>query len=380
MHEHLLERRTDYPVLSRATYLASHTLGAMHRETPLRLARFAELWAERGVVAWEDWAPEVVRVADLVGSLVGAPPGTTVMRQNVADLLGDLISALDWTGTRNRVVTSSLEWPGSLHTWSQIGRWGGEAVVVPGSADGVTLDLEAMVAAIDERTLVVECSHVLFRTSTLVDVSVLVERAHEVGALVVIDGYQAAGTVPVDVVALGVDVYLGGSVKYLSGGPGNGWMYAAPSVSQRLEPVTTGWFGQAQPFAFDPENAYAAGISRFAGGTPGVPAAYAAAPAYEALAEIGIAAVRERSQSMTQPLLESALERGFTVRSPYDPAQRGGHVTIDPGDSGRVHDELHRRGFVVDHRPGVGIRVSPHFYNSLDEALACLDAMQDLRA
>lgn len=380
MHEHLLERRTDYPVLSRATYLASHTLGAMHRETPLRLARFAELWAERGVVAWEDWAPEVVRVADLVGSLVGAPPGTTVMRQNVADLLGDLISALDWTGTRNRVVTSSLEWPGSLHTWSQIGRWGGEAVVVPGSADGVTLDLEAMVAAIDERTLVVECSHVLFRTSTLVDVSVLVERAHEVGALVVIDGYQAAGTVPVDVVALGVDVYLGGSVKYLSGGPGNGWMYAAPSVSERLEPVTTGWFGQAQPFAFDPENAYAAGITRFAGGTPGVPAAYAAAPAYEALAEIGIAAVRERSQSMTQPLLESALERGFTVRSPYDPAQRGGHVTIDPGDSGRVHDELHRRGFVVDHRPGVGIRVSPHFYNSLDEALACLDAMQDLRA
>ncbi len=380
MHEHLLERRTDYPVLSRATYLASHTLGAMHRETPLRLARFAELWAERGVVAWEDWAPEVVRVADLVGSLVGAPPGTTVMRQNVADLLGDLISALDWTGTRNRVVTSSLEWPGSLHTWSQIGRWGGEAVVVPGSADGVTLDLEAMVAAIDERTLVVECSHVLFRTSTLVDVSVLVERAHEVGALVVIDGYQAAGTVPVDVVALGVDVYLGGSVKYLSGGPGNGWMYAAPSVSERLEPVTTGWFGQAQPFAFDPENAYAAGITRFAGGTPGVPAAYAAAPAYEALAEIGIAAVRERSQSMTQPLLESALERGFTVCSPYDPAQRGGHVTIDPGDSGRVHDELHRRGFVVDHRPGVGIRVSPHFYNSLDEALACLDAMQDLRA
>lgn len=380
MHEHLLERRIDYPVLSRATYLASHTLGAMHRETPLRLARFAELWAERGVVAWEDWAPEVVRVADLVGSLVGAPPGTTVMRQNVADLLGDLISALDWTGARNRVVTSSLEWPGSLHTWSQIGRWGGEAVVVPGSADGVTLDLGAMVAAIDERTLVVECSHVLFRTSTLVDVSVLVERAHEVGALVVIDGYQAAGTVPVDVVALGVDVYLGGSVKYLSGGPGNGWMYAAPSVSERLEPVTTGWFGQAQPFAFDPENAYAAGITRFAGGTPGVPAAYAAAPAYEALAEIGIAAVRERSQSMTQPLLESALERGFTVRSPYDPAQRGGHVTIDPGDSGRVHDELHRRGFVVDHRPGVGIRVSPHFYNSLDEALACLDAMQDLRA
>jgi kynureninase len=373
LHDDLLDRRSDYPVLARSTYLASHTLGAMHRATPLRLQEYADLWAEQGVVAWEQWAPEVMRVADVVGSLVGAPAGTTVMRQNVADLLGDVISGLDWRGPRNRVVTSSLEWPGSLHTWSQIERWGGEAVVVPGTPDGVSLDLEAMLAAIDERTLVVECSHVLFRTSTLNDVQPLIDRAHEVGALAVVDGYQAAGTVPVDVVAMGVDVYLGGSVKYLSGGPGNGWMYVRPGLE--LRPVTTGWFGQQAPFDFDPENHYADGVSRFQGGTPGVPAHYAAGPAYDALAEIGVQRVRERSVSMTQPLLESALERGFTVRSPYDPAQRGGHVTIDPGDSERVHDALHAKGFVVDHRPGVGIRVSPHFYNSLDEAMACLDAM-----
>ncbi|MCW2599435.1 MAG: Kynureninase [Frankiales bacterium] len=371
-HDDLLTRRADYPVLGRSTYLASHTLGAMHRETRTRLHAYADLWAERGVVAWEEWAPEVRRVGDLVGSLIGAPPGTTVMRQNVADLLGDVISALDWRGPRNRVVTSSLEWPGSLHTWSQIDRFGGEAVVVPGA--GIELDMEAMLAAIDERTLVVECSHVLFRTSTLNDVLPLIEKAHEVGALAVVDGYQAAGTVPVDVLELGVDVYLGGSVKYLSGGPGNGWMYLRPGLS--LEPVTTGWFGQVAPFDFDPENHYAPGVARFTGGTPGVPAHYAAAPAYEALAEIGVRRVRERSQSMTQPLLESALDRGFTVRSPHDAMRRGGHVTIDPGDSTRVHDELHRQGFVVDHRPGVGIRVSPHFYNSLDEAMACLDAMQ----
>ncbi len=370
-HDDLLARRADYPVLERKTYLASHTLGAMHRGTRERLNLFADLWAERGVVAWEEWEPEVRRVGDVVGSLVGAPPGTTVMRQNVADLLGDVISALDWRGDRNRVVTSDLEWPGSLHTWSQIDRWGGEAVVVP--AAGIELDLDAMVAAIDERTLVVECSHVLFRTSTLNDVQPLIDRAHEVGALAVVDGYQAAGTVPVDVVAMGVDVYLGGSVKYLSGGPGNGWMYVRPGLD--LEPVTTGWFGQRAPFDFDPDNHYADGVRRFTGGTPGVPAHYAAAPAYEALAEIGVRRVRERSQSMTQPLLESALERGFTVRSPHDPERRGGHVTIDPGDSQRVHDALHAQGFVVDHRPGVGIRVSPHFYNTHDEAMACLDAM-----
>jgi kynureninase len=374
LHDDLLARREDYPVLSHKTYLASHTLGAMHRATPERHRAFTDLWATKGVLAWEDWAPEVHRVADVVGSLVGAPPGTTVMRQNVADLLGDVVSALDWRGERNRVVTSALSWPGSLHTWSKVQRWGGEAVVVPGTPDGVDVDLEAMLAAIDERTLVVECSHVLFRTSTLVDVRPLIEKAHAVGALAIVDGYQAAGTVPVDVVDLGVDVYVGGSVKYLSGGPGNGYLYLRPGLE--LEPVTTGWFGQRSPFDFDPENHYAAGVLRFQGGTPGVPAHYGAAPAYEALAEIGVDRVRERSLSMTQPLLESALERGFTVRSPHEGHRRGGHVTIDPGESQRVHDVLLAQGFVVDHRPGVGIRVSPHFYNSLDEAMACLDAME----
>jgi kynureninase len=147
-----------------------------------------------------------------------------------------------------------------------------------------------------------------------------------------------------------------------------------------LEPVTTGWFGHARPFDFDPELTYGEGVKRFRGGTPGVPAAFAAAPAYEALIDIGMPAVRDRSVSMTQPLLEAALERGYAVRSPQDPAQRGGHVTIDPGDAERVHEQLIARGFVVDHRPGVGIRVSPHFYNSLDEALACLDAMGEVAA
>jgi kynureninase len=377
-HDDLLARRSDYPVLERRTYLASHTLGAMHRRTPERLAEFTQRWAELGVVAWEDWATEVWKAADLVGALIGAPPGTTVLRQNVADLLGDVVGCIDWRGPRNRVVTSSLEWPGSLNTWSQVGRLGGEAVVVPGAPDGISLDLERMLDAIDERTAMVECSHVLFRSSTLVDVRPLVEKAHAVGALVMVDGYQAAGAVPVDVVDLGVDLYVGGSVKYLSGGPGNGWMYVAPDVE--LEPVTTGWFGTARPFDFDPELTYGEGVKRFRGGTPGVPAAYAAVPAYEALNEIGMARIRERSLSMTQPLLEAALERGFTVRSPRAPEQRGGHVAIDPGDSERVYAQLLERGFVVDHRPGVGIRVSPHFYNTLDEALAVLDAMSAVLA
>jgi kynureninase len=383
-HDHLLARRDDYPVLAKKTYLASHTLGAMHRGTRDRLADYADLWAEQGVVAWHEWQPQVVAVADLVGSIIGAPPGTTVMRQNVADLLGDVVSALDWRGPRNRVVTDALDWPGSLHTIGQLHRLGAEAVVVPGDADGLGFDLQRLLDAVDERTRLVYVSHVLFRTSTVVDVAAVVARAHEVGALAMVDGYQAAGTLPVDVVALGADLYVGGSVKYLCGGPGNGWMYAAPHVSEALQPVTTGWFGQTFPFAFDPENAYAPGIARFAGGTPGVPAAYAAEPAYRALAEIGTAAVRERSLSLTQGLLEGALERGWTVRTPHEPQRRGGHVTIDPGTESvtaeQVHDELIARGFVVDHRPGVGLRISPHFYNTVDEVHAVLAEIEAVRA
>ncbi len=383
-HQDLLDRRADYPVLARRTYLASHTLGAMHRDTPTRLAEFAALWAEEGVVAWERWMPEMTRVADLVGSLIGAPAGTTVLRQNVADLLGDVVTALDWSGRRNRVVASALDWPGTLHTWSQVPRLAGEPVIV-GAAQSNTgpdavFDLDAVIAAIDERTLIVSCSHVLFRTAEIVDVAALAAKAHAVGALCLVDGYQAAGTLPVDVASLGADLYVGGSVKYLSGGPGNGWLYARPEVSDALRPVTTGWFGTAEPFDFDPELTYAPGIRRFAGGTPGVAAAYAAAPAYQALADIGVARVRQRSVSLTQPLVEAALEHGFAVRSPLEPDRRGGHVTIDPGDSARVHDALLARGFVVDHRPGVGIRVSPHFYNTLEETHAVLDAMAAIRA
>ena len=185
----------------------------------------------------------------------------------------------------------------------------------------------------------------------------LVEKDRSVGALIAVDGYQAAGTQPVDVVALGVDIYLGGSVKYLSGGPGNGWMYAAPHVSELLEPVTAGWFGQLEPFAFDPENAYAPGIRRFAGGTLGVLAAYAAEPAYQALADIGLQRVRERSLSMSN---SRCWKQHWSGASP----------------SGRPTT----RGAVVDHRPGVGIRVSPHFYNTLDEALGVLDAISEILA
>jgi len=380
-HADLLSLRADYPILGRKTYLVNNSLGAMHRRTRERLTEFTNLWDDEGVVAWHTWADEMYRVADLVGQVIGAPAGTTVMRQNVADLLGAVASCLDWSGSRNRIVYSDLEWPSSHYLWLEQRRYGAVVDVVPGEGDGVTLAVERLVDAIDERTAVVPVSHVLFRSSTLVDVRPVVDKAHAVGALVVLDAYQSAGAVPVGVADLDVDVCVGGSVKYLCGGPGAGWMSVKPEVAERLRPAQLGWFGHAHPFdfAFD-EVEYAPGVRRFAGGTPGVPSAYAASAGYEGVLAAGIERIRERSVSLTQPLVEGALERGFAVRSPVDPARRGGHVTIDPGDAERVHHELVRRGFVVDHRPGHGIRVGPHFYNTRDETLAVLDEMEKIRA
>lgn len=380
-HPDLLRFRPDYPIVERKTYLINNSLGAMHRRTRGRLDEYADQWDTQGVLAWYTWVDEMYRVADMVGEIIGARPGTTVMRQNVADLIGAVASCIDWTCRRNKVVYSDMEWPSSHYLWTEHRRYGAEVVVVPSEGDGVHLAVERLVDAIDERTAIVPVSHVLFRSSTLVDVRPVVEKAHAVGALVLLDAYQAAGALPVKVADLGVDLCVGGSVKFLCGGPGAGWMYVKPEVAESLRPAQFGWFGHARAFDFEFDQAeYAPGVRRFAGGTPGVPSAYAASAGYEGVLAAGIERVRERSVSLTQPLLEGALERGFIVRSPHDPARRGGHVTIDPGEADHVHHELVRRGFLVDHRPGHGIRVGPHFYNTLDETLAVLDEMEKIRA
>lgn len=383
VHPELTERRGDYPILASRCYLASHTLGPMHAGTPGRLAEYARMWATDGVVAWEAWQPEMTRVADLVGAVVGAPPGTTVLRANVADLLATLLSCLDFGGRRNRIVyADEVEWPGSHYLLREHERYGADVVTVPISEDGgVTLDEQRLVDAIDGRTALVYLSAVLFRTSTVTQIAPVVAKAHDAGAIVVLDAYQAAGTLPLDVVALDVDVCLGGSVKYLCGGPGAGWMYVADALVSELRPSDVGWFGHARPFdfAFD-DVEYAPGIGRFAGGTPNVPAAYAAAPGYQAVLDVGVQRIRERSQALTQRLVAAAVGHGWQVNSPLQAERRGGHVAFDPGNAQRVHDRLISRGVVLDFRPGVGLRASPHFFTTVEEVDALVEHIAEITA
>src|SRR4051794_27499063 len=248
MHDDLLARRDDYPILSRSTYLISNSLGAMHRETRKRLQDYADLWDTEGVVAWKSWFPEMTHVANLVGATIGAAPGTTVLRQSVADAIVAVASCFDLRERRNRVVTTAADWPGTHYFWTEhCARFGGELAVVGYDPDGRTIDADKVAAAIDGTTLLVSVSLVQFRTSALLDLAPIVDAAHRHGALVLLDAYQGAGTVPLDVVAEQVDFCVGGSVKFLCGGPGDRWHSLRPDLAQELLPADVRGDSHAKP-------------------------------------------------------------------------------------------------------------------------------------
>jgi kynureninase len=304
---------------------------------------------------------------DHIGSIIGAPKGRVVMHQNVSICQSIVMSCFDWCGTRNKLVTDGLNFPSNEYIYYNLERQGAQVVPVP-SVDGMTIPLDSILDAIDERTQVVSISHVAFRSSYLHDLAPIIERAHAMGAFVVADLYQSAGIVPVDVAALKVDFATGGSVKWLLGGPGAGYLYVRPGLDTKLQPAATGWAAHAQPFEF--QNGpidYAPDIHRFLNGTPNVPAMYSARSGYEIVNEIGVAAIRAKSKRQTQDLIAQADEASLAVRSPRDPDLRGGTIILDVPNGREVTAELGRRNILVDFRPGAGIRIAPHFYTSDEE-------------
>ena len=355
----LLDYRAEFPILEHTTYLINHSLAAMPRRAADRLAEYAAMWAERGIRAWgEGWWTTPMTVGDQVGRIVGAPPGSTVMHQNVAVAEAVVLSCfLPADPRRNRVVYERENFPSVRYLYQ----------AQPELDVVVCEDDRAIVDAIDERTLLVPISHVLFKTAEIQDVEPIVRRAHEVGAHVILDCYQSAGIVPVDVAALGVDFAVGGSVKWLCGGPGNGWLYVRPDLAERLTPTVTGWQAHEAPFGFEEEMRYAAGAARFLTGTPNVPAHFAGTAGYDLIEEVGVERIRANSLRQTQLLIDLADEAGFEVRSRREPERRGGTVTVNVPDFPAVHRELAEREILCDFRPDAGLRLGPHFYTSDDE-------------
>ncbi|HTS78078.1 MAG TPA: aminotransferase class V-fold PLP-dependent enzyme [Bryobacteraceae bacterium] len=360
----LLNWRAEFPILDRTVYLISHSLGAMPRRTRDRLQQYADEWDTRGIRAWEEgWWEMPVTVGDLVAKIIGAGPGEVVMQQNVSICQAIVTGCFDWSAKRNKIVTEGMNFPSNLYIYQQSGA---RVVTVP-SADGITVPLDRMLAAIDEETALVSVSHVLFRSSYIQDLAEITKRTHQVGATIVADLYQSAGTVPVNVRDLGVDFATGGSVKWLCGGPGAGYLYVRRDLWPQLRPRVTGWAAHREPFAFSSEHDYDSSIARFLNGTPNVPAMYAARSGYEIVHEIGVEKIREKSVRQTTRLMALAEDAGFRVNSPKDAAQRGGTVVIDVPNGQEVTRELVRRDFLVDYRPGAGIRVAPHFYSKDEE-------------
>jgi kynureninase len=365
----LRDYRDRFPILAQTTYLINHSLGAMPAEAEARLAEYARAWKTRGVRAWEEgWWELPLTTGDQIARLIGAPPGTVSMHQNVTIAEAVVLSCFAFDGKRRRIVYEDGNFP-SVRYLYQAAR-GAEVVVAR--------DDEGVVKAIDERALLVPVTHVLFKTGEIQDVEAIVARAHEAGALVVLDAYQSVGTVPLDVTKLGVDFAVGGSVKWLCGGPGAAWLYVRPGLADELEPALTGWQAHARPFAFEPEQDYAEGAARFLTGTPNVPALYAATAGYDAVEEIGIERIRARSVEQTSLLIELLEAAGFQVGSPRDPERRGGTVVVKPPEFERVGRELMDRNVLCDWRPDVGLRLGPHFYNSDDELRYAVDQIAEL--
>jgi kynureninase len=364
----LLDWRKEFPILAHTTYLINHSLGAMPRRTADALQEFAEAWATRGIRAWEEgWWEMPVSIGDLIGSIIGAGQGEVVMHQNVSICQSIVTSCFDWSGKRNKLVTDGLNFPSNDYVYYGLERQGARVCPVA-SPDGITLPLERMLDAIDEETQLVSVSHVAFRSAFVQDLAAITQCAHALGARVIADLYQSAGVLPVDVRALGLDFATGGSVKWLCGGPGAGYLYVRKDLQPQLRPAATGWMAHSRPFEFEPGPIeFADDAFRFLNGTPNVPALYSARSGYEIINQIGVPAIRAKSLRQTQRLIELADEAGFAVSSCRAERVRGGVVVVDVPNGKEVTRELARREVLVDYRPNAGIRIAPHFYNADDE-------------
>lgn len=368
MTDELLKWRSEFPILDRSTYMISNSLGAMPRRVYESLRGYADSWAERGVRAWEEgWWDLAVGVGDKIAPLIGAAPGEISLHQNVTLTQAVISSCFDFHGPRNKILMFDLEFPSIQYFYNEQTRRGARVETVP-TPDHIRIDLEKFLAAIDETTLLVPISQVLFRSSYIVNAKAIIEKAHRVGAHVILDVFQATGAIPLDVRGLGVDFAVGGVLKWLCGGPGVAYLYVREDLRAKLSPSLTGWIAHKRPFAFETgavdqrEDSF-----RYLNGTPHIPALYACQPGLEILNQVGVPAIREKSLRMTTKLMEGAKSHGWTVNTPDKSEERAGTVSIECPHAYEVSRELLAREILIDYRPKAGVRVSPHFYNREEE-------------
>jgi kynureninase len=379
MADDLLRYRSEFPILSETTYLISNSLGAMPRGVYDAMKGYADMWATRGVKAWEErWWMLALEVGNEIGALMNAAKNSVSTHPNVTTCQAVVASCFDFSGKRNKVVYTDMNFPSVMYFWEAQRKRGARVHMVK-TDDGITVPTERLLAAIDEETLLVPISHVIFRSAFINDAKAIIERAHRVGAMVVLDVFQSLGTVPVDVQELNVDFACGGVLKWLCGGPGVGYLYVRPDLGTKLEPTFTGWSAHENSFEFAVGAIrYTDPPYRFLNGTPHIPALEACLPGVRIIKEVGVQRIREKSKRQTARLIELADRHGWRVNTPRDPEKRGGTVSIDMPDSQEVSRELLRRKIMIDWRPKAGVRMAPHFYNTDDEIQSAIQAVEEI--
>jgi kynureninase len=371
--------RERFPILENATYLVSHSMGAAPAGAKAALDTYWEEWAADGPEAWERWLPQIAEIADGIGALIGAVPGSVFLGPNVSVLQAALATSLDFSSERNEVVYESLQFPSLTYVWKEWERFGAR-VRVATSDDGRTIPTERIVGAINERTAIAVLSHAYYVSGAIADIRTIQQHCRKVGALLCVDAYQTAGVYPYDVTAWDLDIVSGGSHKWLLGGPGCGWIYVKPSLLERFRPAVTGWMAHASPFAFeDAPMRYAPTMYRFGTGTPTIPGYVVAKPGHDLIASIGIERIREHNVRLTTKIANLALERKLRVNTPLDPQQRTGWIGIDFESASDVYKKMIAERIFLDYRPGCGLRVSPHFYTLDEEIDRFFSALDRLR-
>ncbi len=362
----LAHYRTEFPIFERRIYLNSCSLGALSLRSRLRVQEYLTLWEERGAPAWYDvWWDALGTLRREYARVIAAKPEEIALHASVSTASAVLAGAIDYTG-RPRVVTTELDFPTVAYQWLAKRDLGIEVEVVP-SPDGVTVPVEALAAAIDERTALVATSHVFFTTGAIQDIKAVAEAAHARGALCFVDAYQSAGQLPLDVYETGVDFLCAGGLKWLLGGPGIVFLYVREGLPQQLRPKVTGWFAHARQFEFDPTSiVWHDDARRFEQGTPALAAVYAQLGGLELIHEIGVPAIREVTRELTEDLIGRARDAGLTPRVAASPRERSAIVMIPSDDPAAGVARLAEADIVADARPG-HVRLSPFFYNLSDD-------------
>ena len=371
--------RSEFPGLKESTYLNTCSLGQLSKRSVAAVNRFLDLWMRYGASAWyETWLGELADTRARFARLINAQPHEVAILPSIGVALSVIASSLDYR-TRPEIVVTEMDFPTIPYQWMARTREGAQVRFLP-SPDRIQVPLSAFAEAISARTALVATTHVFFTSGWVQDLAAISALAHQHGALALIDGYQAAGQVPVDVKAADVDIYLSGGLKWLLGGPGVVLMYVRESLIERLHPTTTGWFAAKEMFKFNPERfEMADDARRFEPGTPAVAAVYAANAGMRIIEEIGVAAIRERTLELTIDLHERLRRAGLEPRVPADLSRHAGITALPVEEPAAVVKGLKASQIIVDYRPGL-VRLSPYFYNTeaenqlvVDHLVALLD-------